>query len=165
MTADNDQLLDAITDVIPKLLASMEAFEQFQRHAHPGSYDELAAFIAPFAAELSTSADGFNDLEFPEDLAPFRDRIARCIEYSLRACDNVARHSEGIGKVMQAMRAQCRAQELLYPLATFMRPVSQYFLEPAARQNDALIQQLNEGASREKPGMHTANNERDSRGG
>lgn len=165
MTSDNDALLDAITDVIPKLLTTMGAFEALQRNSHPGRYPQLAEFISPFATELADAAKTFSTIAFPDDLIPFGEGITRGIEYSLRACDNVQHYEDGMGKVMQAMRAQCRAQETIYPLCPVMTPVSRYFLEPDARANTALLQQLNEGASRQGVGLQNAYNERDKRGG
>ena len=165
MADDNDELLDAITDVIPRLLGAMEAFEQVQANAHPGRYDKLAEYLAPYGEQLADANDRFAPLAFPEELTPFRDRIAGGIEYAMRACDNIRRHGEGMGRVMQAMRAQCRAQEFIYPLAAIMSPVSQYFLEGPSRSNQVLLQQLYEGADREGVGLHHASNDRDSRGG
>jgi len=165
MANTNDQLLDSITELIPRLLTTMEAFEQVQRNSHPGRYAQLAEFIAPFEADLSAAGKVFEALEFPPDLKAFAERIARSTEYSLRACDGVRRHQEGMGRVMQAMRAHCRAQEFIYPLSPFMTPVSQYFLEADARSNKTLIQRLAEGADRQETGVHSADNERDSRGG
>lgn len=165
MASDNDLLLACITDIIPRLLTTMEAFEQVQRNSHPGRYDQLAEAIAPFAVDLAEAGKTFSELEFPDDLKPFGDRVAQAAEYSLRACDSIRRHNEGMGHVMKAMRAQCRAQKFAYPLASVMTPVSQYFLELEARENKTLIQQLQEGAGRQNVGILNANNERDVRGG
>jgi len=66
---------------------------------------------------------------------------------------------------MKAMRAQCRAQEKLYPIATVLRPISQYFLEMPARENAALLEMLNQAQDSGDVGLLHANNARDSRGG
>lgn len=165
MAAEDDALVESITELIPRLLTTLEAFEQIQRNAHPGRYPRLAEALAPFAADLQASADRFRDLEFPDDLAPFREYITRGVEYSLRACDGIARHQEGMGVVMRAMRAQCRAQEYIYPLASVMTPVSRYFLEREARENKALLQRLDEGSDRDRVGIFNADDDRESRGG
>jgi phospholipase/carboxylesterase len=165
MTTDNDELLAVITDLIPKLLNTMEAFEQVQRQSHPGRYEELAALLAPFVQQLEIATTRFNAQSFPEDLTPFRESIAKSAEYALRACDGIARHDEGMGMVMKAMRAQCRAQEFIYPLSQVMTPVSQYFLEAPLRGNRALIQQLQQGAERSEVGLINVGNERQQRGG
>lgn len=165
MANDTDRLLDAVTDVIPRLLEAMEAFEQVQAGAHPGQFAKLAELLVPYADRLTTANEAFEPLEFPDDLVTFRNRIADAVQYALRACDNIQRHDEGMGRIMQAMRAHCRAQEFSYPLSTVMTPVSQYYLEPAARADKDLIRRLYEGSSRERVGIHHARNDRDTRGG
>ena len=42
----------------------------------------------------------------------------------------------------RALRAHARAAEALYPLAAHLRPVSQFFLEPAMRDDAALADRL-----------------------
>jgi phospholipase/carboxylesterase len=163
--ATDDQLLESITDLVPKLLTTLEAFEQVQRNLHPGRYDQLAEFISPFADQLSTARLIFDDLVFPADLAGLGEQISKSTEYALRACDGVQRHGQGPGNVMKAMRAQCRAQEYIYPLSAVWTPVSQYFLERPARENKTLQQQLIAGAANDKTGLFNAGNDRQSRGG
>ena len=165
MTSDHDQLVAAITTTVPRLLTTMEAFEQVQRNSHPTRFEELAGMLAPFHQELAAEVSAFRELEFPSDLNPLREIIDSAAEYTLRACDGISRHAEGFGEVMKAMRAHCRAQEIIYSLAPVMTPVSQYFLEPAARENRALIQQMQAASSRDGVGLMSAQNERGSRGG
>lgn len=162
---DTDRLTEVITRLVPELLTTMEAFEQVQRSAHPGRYDQLAEFIAPFANGLGETSAAFNQLEFPEDLRPFGEQLGRATEYVLRACDGLTRHNEGMGRVMQAMRAHCRAQEFLYPLNTVLSPVSRYFLEREARDNQQLLASLQNAGDIPDVGIMNAGNARDSRGG
>lgn len=144
----------------------MEAFEQAQRNMHPSRLEQLAGMIAPFEQELAAEIAQFRSLTFPEDLHPLRDIIDSAAEYALRACDGLTnQRDDGFGHVMKAMRAQCRAQEIIYALAPVMSPVSQYFLEVDARGNKAKLELLQKGANREGVGLMSANNERDQRGG
>ena len=53
MASNDDDLLAGITELTPRLLTTMEAFEQVQRNMHPSRLDQLAEFIAPFASELT----------------------------------------------------------------------------------------------------------------
>ena len=55
MTDENDQLLAAITDLIPKLLMAMEAFEQLQRNMNPAALDTLGEIVTPFEQALRKS--------------------------------------------------------------------------------------------------------------
>ena len=168
MVSDNDRLHAAITDLIPKLLTAMEAFEQVQRNLHPTHFDQLADFISPFQTELQMAHTEFEKLEFPDDLKHFQDTINSSVTYALRACDGLTQHEEGFGKLMQAMRAHCRAQESIYPLTSVLSPVNKYFVELEARGNTELLQNLAEGTEQAIPGtvgILNANNERDKRGG
>ena len=168
MTSDIDQLHLAITDLIPKLLTSMAAFEHVQLNFHPSRFKHLAEFIDPFEAELRLAFEDFEGLGFPEDLQHFQQMITDSVTYTLRACEGLKQHERGFGQVMKAMRAHCRAQESIYPLAPIMSPVNKYFLETPARENTKLLQQLADGANEGEPGkvgILNANNERNKRGG
>tara|TARA_B100001971_G_scaffold89550_1_gene82646 strand:+ start:777 stop:1877 length:1101 start_codon:yes stop_codon:yes gene_type:complete len=165
MSSENDPLLEAITDLAPKLLTTMEAFEQVQQNLHPPELDQLAEFIAPYEQELQGSLETFEPVAFPEDLKPFRFSLQQGATYALRACNGITQQSNDTFAAMKAMRAQCRAQELIYPLANIMTPVSQYFLEPGARQNKHLLDDLDQDRVGQQVGLLNAQNERDKRGG
>ncbi len=164
MPSDNDELLEAITDIAPKLLTTMEAFEQVQRNMHPSRLDKLAEFLSPYEESLQASFQKFSRLQFPEDIAPFGKRLDDGARYSLRACEGITR-PEDTFSTMKAMRAHCRAQEFMYPLASVMTPVSQYFLETLAREDAALLASLNQDRPGEQVGLLNAQNDRDVRGG
>ena len=165
MTEDNNSLLDAITDLAPKLLTTMEAFEQVQRNMHPSRLEKLAGFIAPFADELRPSHDTFSRLEFPEELAAFGQMLSNGAASSLRACGGITNHGSDTFAAMKAMRAHCRAQEFIYPLANVLTPVSQYFLETSARENRDLLHRLNQDRPGQQVGILNAQNDRADRGG
>ncbi|MFP6807256.1 MAG: hypothetical protein VB957_08745 [Pseudomonadales bacterium] len=165
MPDNSDQLADAITDLAPKLLTTMGAFEQVQRNMHPSRIEALAEFIAPFELSLRDSFEEFAKHSFPEDIAQFGKRLHDGAKYSLRACNGITDRSDDTFATMKAMRAQCRAQEFIYPLANILTPVSQYFLEIEARDNKQLLDQLNQDRPGEQIGVLNAQNERDKRGG
>lgn len=165
MFSENDLLLDAINDLAPNLLSTMEAFEQVQRDMHPSRLGTLAEFIAPFERKLRDSFGKFETLEFPEDIASFAKCLRNSATYSLRACDGITNRNGDTYAAMKAMRAQCRAQEFIYPLASVMTPVSQYFLEPDARENKQLLKNLIQDRTGQQVGILNARNERSSRGG
>lgn len=161
----NDQLADAITDLAPKLLTTMAAFEQVQRNMHPSRIESLAEFITPFEQALRESFDAFSKYTFPDDIAKFGQRLHDGAKYSLRACNGITDRASEPFATMKAMRAQCRAQEFIYPLANILTPVNQYFLEPDARDNQQLLGQLNQDRPDQRVGLLNASNSRDSRGG
>ncbi len=165
MTTENDQLTDAITDLAPKLLSAMEAFEQVQRNMHPSRIEGLAEFITPFEQALRDSFETFSTCTFPDDIAKFRKRLNDGATYCLRACDGITNRSNDTFATMKAMRAICRSQEFIYPLANILKPVSQYFLEADARGNKQLLEQLNQDRPGQQVGLLNAQNDRTSRGG
>ena len=175
MADENDQLLTAITDLIPKLLMAMEAFEQLQRNMNPGALDTLGEFIAPFEQALQASFAVFNKLPFPDDLKGYGDTITNSCIYSLRAMapfvakDKSSDSSERMIESMKASRAHCRAQEFIYPLASVMSPVNQYFVEASARGNGHFLQQFQDAVAEpdatKKHGIFSFSNDRQERGG
>lgn len=172
MTARDDELLEGITQLVPALLTCMAAFEQVQRNMHPARLGELAEFIKPYEAALQDACAGFKQLSFPEHLNSFGDRLQQAATYSLRACNGIstsngrgATNNSGAFAAMKAMRAQCHAQEWLYPVAAVFKPVSQYFLEESARNNEGLIEALNQPEDMSDLGLLTTNGDRAARGG
>lgn len=142
MTATDNQLMASITRTIPALLTTMEAFEQVQSNMHPQRISQMGAALLPFEAELQAAFKEFSQIEFPADIAQVGTTIRDATRYCLRACDGLTRDDAEFGEVMRAMRAHCRAQEIIYTLAPAMTPVNQYFLEPNARADRNLMQKL-----------------------
>ena len=165
MASNDDDLLASITELAPRLLTTMEAFEQVQQNMHPSRLDQLAEFIFPFAADLTQAFDTFQTLTFPEHIAKFGQHLTETTAYSLRACDGIINSGGDTLAAMKAMRAQARAQEKLYPTANILTPISQYFLELPQRDNTGLLERLNVDRPGEKIGILNAENERDTRGG
>ncbi|MBT5702268.1 MAG: phospholipase [Gammaproteobacteria bacterium] len=165
MTSNDDDLLAGITELAPRLLTTMEAFEQVQRNMHPSRLPQLAEFISPFATDLRQAFDTFKTLTFPEHISKFGKHLNEATTYSLRACDGIINSNGDTLAAMKAMRAQTRAQETLYPTANILTPISQYFLELSQRDNQGLLEKLNVDRPGEKIGILNAENERDTRGG
>ncbi len=165
MAGDKDPLLDAITSVVPKLLGTLDVFEQLQERVPQGDYHAFAELLAPHASELANAALAFSAVEVPEDLAELCEFITQSCTYALRGAENISQYEEGFGMIMRAMRAMRKAQSSIYPLSPFMSPVSQYFLEPKARTNTNLIAALGAGAGREQVGLRHASNSLEERGG
>jgi len=162
--SDEDDIVNAITDMMPVLLNTLAQLEMVQQKMHPPRYQMLAEFIAPQALQLTEATTRFDQIQFPEHLENFGQHMREACTYAERACDGLLRHDEGMGSVMRAMRAICRCHELIYPLTGGMTPVSHYYLEPICRQPE-MIQALMNGEGREGVGIINVNNNRDQRGG
>ena len=165
MASSDDDLYQGITDLTPRLLTTLEAFEQVQRNMHPTRVDQLADFIAPFEAELQQAFEPFEQLQFPVHLEKFGNQMKSAATYALRACNGVTNAGGDTWAAMKAMRAHVRAQENLYPVAGVLRPICQYFLELPKREDSALIAALSQDPVTEGLGVLHANNDRQSRGG
>jgi phospholipase/carboxylesterase len=88
----------------------------------------------------------------------------------LAAFVTAARGSDDPFDLYRALRRFARVQESLYPLAPAFDPVSRWFLDPARREDDDLVDRLREGTLREdddaaRIGVLHADNNRDTRGG
>lgn len=163
---EKDPLLDGITTLLPSLLNTMQAFDQVQRKLHPPRFQKLAEFLQPYAQQLAEAKRQFEKLQFPDQLHSCQQQIEAATTQALRACENFTANrggQQGLGKVMQAMRCHCRAQEIIYPLATMMTPVSQFFLETPFRNNSELIASFAEENG--KGGIMNTDNDRKQRGG
>ncbi len=164
MNASQDQVVDAITELVPRLMTAMDGYDQLQHAIEPDRFAELSFTSEPLVAEVAARAEAFGALAFPEELEPVRTIIGEGAKYELRAYDGLSRHDEGMGHLMKANRAHCRAQEIMYALAGAMSPINRYYLEPRARSNDSLLQALASDAT-QQAGVMVANNDRKARGG
>jgi phospholipase/carboxylesterase len=164
----DDQLLTAITELVPVLLNTMEAFEHVQQNMHPSSSGELAQLIEPFANHLGPIADQFSQLNVSGHAATAHEFLAKGASYTLQACENFATGAashNGMGSIMRAMRSITRAQEAIYPVASIMTPISRYFLELPLRSDAALLAGLKQDQDKHQTGILNADNQRGTRGG
>ena len=165
MTSTDEKLLEGITRLTPSLLTTMEAFEQVQRQMNPSRLTQLAEFLTPFEEELKQACEGFDDLNFPNHVSKFAEHLLGAATYSLRACNGITSSPDDNWAAMKATRAHCRAQEKLYPVATVLKPISQYFIEIEERENLELLERFNQERSETEVGLLNANNNRQARGG
>ncbi|MBT4162905.1 MAG: phospholipase [Gammaproteobacteria bacterium] len=165
MASSDEDLLNGITVLTPTLLTTLEAFEQVQRNMHPNRIDQLAEFINPFEANLKHAFEEFKDLQFPEHIEKFGKHLKEASTYALRACNGITDSQGDTWAAMKAMRAHSRAQEKLYPIASILKPISQYFLEMYARENSELLGKLAQERPGAEVGLLNANNSRETRGG
>jgi len=161
----------SIGRLLTPLLGTLDRVAWVQRHLHPAMAERLAAALAPETEALAASVDAVASVECPDDLRIVRDRLT---EASRETIDLVtafveAAHSPGdIIGLYRPLRRFARVQEVLYSLAPALDPVSRWFLEPARRDDDALIARLRAAALRNddrRVGVFHVHNERNERGG
>ena len=164
-------MIDAFGALVPPLLQTLERIGWAQRHLHPPLAGRLAAELAPGADAMVGPLRAVEAVECPDDLRFIRDRLvesARQTVELVRAFGEAAQSSADLMGLYRALRRFARIQETLYPVAPIFDPVSRWFLEPARRDDDALVARLRAATLREDDthvGVLHASNERDARGG
>ena len=161
----SDAVVDDIVAVLPPLLQSLEALEFIARHFNPPDFDAVMdAAGTPDRALLSVRPRLAN---WPEPFADLQTALAAASDAALAAFTGLRAVQHGNGElidVFRALRQAPRAQEALYPLATRLPPVSDFFIDPALHEDAGLLARL---AAPANPGtgiLHDAN-EPGSRGG
>jgi phospholipase/carboxylesterase len=161
----------AIGQLLQPLLDTLERITWVQRHLFPPFAPRLAEELAPCTRAVGEPLHALEKVEWPDDLRFMRDRL---IDVARQTVDLVNAFGAAAGApdnpidLYRAIRRFARIQETLYPLAPVFEPVSRWFLEPARREDDALVARLREGALRDdeiRVGVLHAENERDARGG
>ena len=171
MTQAKSEVFDAIGELLPHLLGTLERIAWVQRHLYPPLAARLAETLAPQIDALSAPLAALEGLASPDDLAFMRDRlvtVARETVEIIRAFVEAAGSPDDVIGLYRALRRAARAQEALYPLAPVLEPVSRFFLEPGRRGDAALVARLREAALRDdglRVGLLHAQNERGDRGG
>ncbi|RXH20797.1 phospholipase [Bradyrhizobium guangzhouense] len=160
-----EAVVDDIVAVLPPLLNALEALGYFARHLHPPAFGSVMNAIGTPDDVLQTARAAIG--EWPEQFAGLRERLDLACNEALSAFAGIRDVERGNGDlvaVFRALRHLPRAQEALYPLSAQFPPVSNFFLNAANRENEALLSRLGAGAS-EDTGIFHDHNEPGSRGG
>jgi phospholipase/carboxylesterase len=157
--AGNEPAIDVIAELVPATLKALHAVEFASRHLSPTSLQRLIEAVGGRNDDLAPALAASRALDWPERLAPVRDRLERAAEAASEAIAGLIAAPEApqpIVAAYHALRGYARAAEALYPMAPHLRPVSHFFLEQAARGDAALVERLAEADStREDTGfMH-----------
>ncbi len=166
---DSEAQVAALAGVLRPLLAALEALAYVARQLHPPRLSALVAEVADVDADLRAGLAAFRALDWPDELSGAVQRVEAASDQTCLAFDELRRAAAGDDAVVAAYRAlrrAPRAQEALYPLSRALRPVSQFFLEADARDDDALLARLRGApATAADVGPMHADNAYDSRGG
>src|ERR1700756_3759616 len=161
----SEAVVDDIVAVLPPLLQSMEALSFIARHLNPPDFGRvMEAAGTPDEALRSTRA---RLAEWPAEFTDVRTSIETASDAVLAAFAGLRDVQNGNGDliaVFRALRHAPRAQEALYPLAAKFPPVSDFFVDPALRDDSALKARLEQPAA-EGSGVFHDHNEPGSRGG
>ena len=163
--------LEAVGALLSPLLGALERVIWVQRHLHPPLAAQLAEALAPSREAVSRPLDALESAPWPDDLTFLRDRlvdVARQTLEMLGAFVDAAGAGGDPFDLYRALRRFSRVQEALYPLAPVLEPVSRWFLEPARRKDDDVVERLRAGTLHDaepRVGLLHAHNERNTRGG
>ncbi len=135
----SEAVVDDIVAVLPPLLQSLEALGFVARHLNPPDFDEVMAAagtpeqsLRDVRARLAGWPAQFADIQ--TSLQAASEAVAGRRSTGLRA---VKQGHGDLMAVFRALRYAPRAQEALYPLAAKFPPVSDFFLDPASREDSS----------------------------
>ena len=163
--------IDAVGALLSPLLGTLERIIWVQRHLHPPLAPRLADALAPATEAVTAPLAALEAAAWPGDLVFLRDRLVDVSRQTLELVGAFVEAGRSGGdpfELYRALRRFSRVQEALYPLAPVLDAVSRWFLEPARRDDAALVARLQAGAMREdepRVGVLHAHNERNERGG
>ena len=146
----SEAVVDDIVAVLPPLLQSLEALSFIARHLNPPDFGRvMEAAGTPDEALRSVRAQL---AEWPAEFADVRTSIEAASEAALAAFAGLREVEHGNGDliaVFRALRYAPRAQEALYPLVGKFPPVSDFFVDPALRDDGGLKARLEAPAADE----------------
>jgi len=154
-----------IVAVLPPLLRSLEALSFVARHLNPPDFDPVMAAAGQPDQALQAVRPRLSD--WPGEFAGLKASLEAASDEALKAFSGLRAVQQGNGDLIAAFRAlrhAARAQEALYALAAKLPPVSDFFVDPALREDAGLKARLAEPA-RENTGIIHDHNEPGSRGG
>lgn len=171
----SERLTEVVSWLLPVLLRTLDALDQVQRHTHPGRFAQLAETLEQFRSDMGAVVETFEKEPWPDELEGFRSLLSaatREVHGALERCVLAHTNADPFVEWMRGMRGRSSAMDALYPLSTTFTPVSRFFLEAAAREDDDLLARIRggmrapfEGDERPTIGLMNANNSRKERGG
>jgi len=136
-TDDRRVFGEAVGRLGPAVLGGLDALEQAFRHLHPPRFPELRTRLSPVRIALEEACASFAEVEAPESLDAFRQRLersARLVVEALAGLIDPGPPQEGALRAIRSMHQHARAQAEIYPLRDVLPPVSMFFAEPRFRE-------------------------------
>jgi phospholipase/carboxylesterase len=152
-----DAVVDDIVALLPPLLHALETLEFVARHFDPPQFGAVMQQIGTPEQALPVLSMRLTD--WPDQFAHLRGPLHTASEAALAAFAGLRAVEAGDGDlvaVFRALRHLPRAQEALYALAAVLPPVSDYFLDPARRDDADWRTRLAQPANPEAGIFHDA---------
>ncbi|MET0677402.1 MAG: phospholipase, partial [Bradyrhizobium sp.] len=128
----SEAVVDDIVVMLPPLLQTLEALSYVARHLNPPDFDRVIDEVG--APDRVLRAARAHLTEWPEPYAGVRTALDSASEAALTGFAGLRAVRSGEGDLttaFRALRSLPRALEALYPLATNLPPVSDFFLDPS----------------------------------
>jgi phospholipase/carboxylesterase len=161
----SEAVVDDIVAVLPPLLQSLEALGFIARHLNPPDFQSVMETIG--MPDQALQAVRPQLARWPDEFASLQISLEAASDAALAAFKGLRAVQHGHGDliaVFRALRQFPRAQEALYPLIVQLPPVSQFFVDPALRDDADLLARLAK-PPQESTGILHDHNEPGSRGG
>ena len=139
----SEAVVDDIVAVLPPLLQSLEALGFIARHLNPPAFDSIMEAAGTPDQALQAVRPRLAD--WPGEFTDIRTALETASDAALAAFKGLRAVRGGNGElidVFRALRFAPRAQEALYPLAARLPPVSEFFVDPALRDDADLLARL-----------------------
>src|SRR4029453_15524602 len=143
--AADEPAVGAGTQLVPAPLKAMQALEFAGRHLSPTALPQLIEAMAGRDDDVKAALAASRALDWPERLKPVRAGLEPAAEAAAQGIAGLRSAGEApqpIVAAYRAMRNYAQAAQAIYPMAAFLRPVSQFFLEQSARDDAALLARL-----------------------
>jgi phospholipase/carboxylesterase len=160
----SEAVVDDIVAVLPPLLQSLEALGFIARHLNPPEFD--AVMEAAGVPDQALQAVRPRLVDWPEPFAGLKTSLESASDAALAAFAGLREVQHGNGDltaVFRALRHAPRALEALYAVAARLPPVSDFFTDPALREDEGLKARLATPANHDTGIIHD-HNEPGSRG-
>lgn len=145
MTAAGDPAGRALAGLIRASLDGIARLEAAARRIDPETIFDLIAGFEGADAEVQDALALSRATDWPDRLAPVRacvEASAEAVAQGLAALARAGETPDPLRAAGRAFRAAPRASEAIYPLAPFVTVVSDAFLTPAARTDEAFRARL-----------------------
>jgi phospholipase/carboxylesterase len=161
----SEAVVDDIVAMLPPLLQSIEALAFIARYLNPLEFDRVMESAGAPDRELRAVFPRL--AQWPEGFADTWNALESSADAVIAAFDELRAVRQGHGDfvaVLRALRHLPRAEEALYPLAAKFPPVNSFLIDPALREDAALLARLSDPPHPHTGIVHECN-EPGSRGG
>ncbi len=141
----DEPAVDAIARLVPAILRALHALEFAGRHLSPATLPQLIDALAKRDNDLGPALAASRAVAWPERLEPARERLEKAADAAGEGIAGLLAANDApqpIRAAYRALRSYAQAAEALYPMAAYLRPVSQFFLEASQRGDAAFAGRL-----------------------